>query len=264
MTFSNDSASPRRLRRLYSAQDLSSAQSITLSPEESRHALRSLRLQAGDLCLLVNGDGWEAEARLDKDDESGAHFSILKATQTSRGFSIPVFVAPALIKKGKMDTLIEKAQEFGASFFQPMICERSEFEIDAARFESVQARWDKIAQEAAKQSGASRVIKILKPVSFAKIQSVFESDSLVLVFHTHQPAEDWVLAARQIFETGTVFSKVIVLTGPEGGFSAREIQGLLDLKHPNLKIISMGNTVLKADTALIAALAGVSFFLKGQ
>lgn len=261
MSTQPDSAPVRRLRRLYSDQDLHLAEHVCLSPDESRHALRSLRIQPGDACLIVNGRGWEAEAVLKTVEQDIAQFQILSCRQESRGFSLPVTVLPALIKKGKMDILVEKAQEFGAAFFQPVFCEHSDFDIPADRFDAVAARWDKIAKEAAKQSGASQVLTIRKPVKLNKALEGLASDALVLFFHTKSPAQDWTVVAREVVGEGKKFSGVYVLIGPEGGFSQKEIQLALDGGHPGLKFVLMGNTVLKADTAFIAALAGVSFFI---
>lgn len=261
---SPDSASSRRLRRLYSDRDLSSLEHVLLSEEESRHALKSLRLQLGDLCFLVDGSGCEAEAQLEQIQENRALFKILSRRQEARGFDIPVAVLPALIKKGKMDILVEKAQEFGVSFFRPIRCERSEFEINSERFQAVSARWEKIAKEAAKQSGSLQVLKIQESLKFEKALADLERDALVLVFHAHASAEDWTCVADEIAGQKKNFSKVYLLIGPEGGFSKKEIQSAIDLQHPNLRVVRMVSTVLKADTAFVAALAGVSFFLRGE
>ena len=257
----NDSASSRRLRRLYSNQDFDLAKTISLSAEESRHALKRLRLQPGDTCLIANGKGWEAEAVLRSTEHDLAQFQILACRHEQRGFSLPVTVLPALIKKGKMDTLVEKAQEFGAANFQPLLCERSDYDIAADRFEAVASRWDKIAKEAAKQSGSSQALQINAPIKFDKMLAGLNTENLVLLFHTQAPAQDWVLQARELSKKEKSFSGITVLIGPEGGFSQKEIQMALDCGHPCLKIVSMGKTVLKADTAFVAALAGISFFI---
>jgi 16S rRNA (uracil1498-N3)-methyltransferase len=261
MSSHNDSASSRRLRRLYSNQDLDLIETISLSAEESRHALKSLRLQLGDACLIVNGKGWEAEAVLRSTEHNLAQFQILACRHEQRGFSLPVTVLPALIKKGKMDILVEKAQEFGAANFQPLLCERSDYDIAADRFEAVASRWDKIAKEAAKQSGSSQVLTIYAPIKFDKMLAGLDSKNLVLLFHTQVPAQDWTLQARELAKEENFFSGITMLIGPEGGFSQKEIQMALDCGHPCLKIVSMGNTILKADTAFVAALAGISFFI---
>ncbi len=261
-----DPTPSRRLRRLYSDRDLSALDQVLLSSEESRHALKSLRLKLGELCLLVDGSGCEAEARLEQIQEDKALFQILSRRMAARGFSIPVTVLPAFIKKGKMDDLVEKAQEFGVAYFQPVMCERSEFTVGADRFEAVAERWRKIAKEAAKQSGAIQVLKIEPPVKFEKALAGLDAEALVLVFHTHAPAEDWVEVASRLRDSAEQkkYRKVFVFIGPEGGFSAAEIQMALGLDHPNLKVVRMVATVLKADTAFVAALAGIPFFLKGS
>lgn len=260
MHFSQSNFSPsRRLRRLYSEQSLQSADSVTLSIEESRHALRSLRLQIGDICLLVDGQGWEAQARLQQTQNDLALFSILSRNREARGFPIPVTVLPALIKKGKMDTLVEKAQEFGVAAFQPLECERSEMNIAVNRFSAVELRWQKIAREAAKQSSASQVLSILPPIRFEKALKSLESDALALIFHPHEPAQDWTGAASEIVSKKEKYSKIYIFTGPEGGFSKREVEAAV--KYAQVRVVCMSKTVLRADTALVAALAGIPFFL---
>ncbi len=224
--------------------------------------MRSLRLQKGDLCILVDGEGWEAEAQLQDIRNEIASFTILSRKRETRGFSVPVTVLPALIKKGKMDLLVEKAQEFGASVFQPIMCERSEMEIAAGRFEAVEKRWQKIAREAAKQSSASQVISIEAPIRFEKALAGLDAGSLALIYHPHVPAEDWIRVAHEVSKQ-KAYSRIYIFTGPEGGFSMREIEKALLVKAAYIKIVRMGATILKADTAFIAALAGTPFFLTG-
>lgn len=257
---SSPETSQRRLRRLFSDQDLST-DTIRLSSEESRHALKSLRLVPGDRCLLSDGKGTEAEAVLESSGITGAFFKVLSRSRVRRGFPIPVTILPAFIKKGKMDILAEKAQEFGAACFRPLISEHSEFEISADKFEGVAARWEKIAREAAKQSGASQVLEFKEPVRFSKLLGMIPEGALVLFFHPHPPAQDWTRAAE--IASSKKYSEALILLGPEGGFSEREVEAARQLKNPDLYFVSMGETVLRADTAFAAALAGLSFFIKG-
>ncbi|MBN1687872.1 MAG: 16S rRNA (uracil(1498)-N(3))-methyltransferase [Candidatus Omnitrophica bacterium] len=243
----------RRLRRFFSDSQLSrSGDIIFLNQSETHHLRHALRLQRGDRCLVVDGEGRQGEAViLDLDDQK----TTLKVEKIAwEGMpSLVIRAIVALPQKGKMDFLVEKAQEVGLDGFWPMVTERTEVRFPDSKVGKVMERWERITQEAAKQSGAVNRMEILAPQSFSQAVERAQKDSRVIVFHPSKEAvllKDWLTGFDADFRSKKGPGALSFLLGPEGGFSAQEM-GIV--RERQCEQVSLGKTILKVDTAFLAA-----------
>lgn len=244
----------RRLRRFYSDSPLGKAgDTVFLSAQEEKHLRQTLRLKEGDACLVTDGRGNEGEAVITAFSESGVKLLLktVKNMPAKASGNLQLFVYPAFIQKGKMDELVRQMQELAVQGFFPVETERTVVKIEAATKQKVLARWEKIAQEASKQSGARVRIQLeapkplaetLKKISSGKIV-LLEPDSSALAFPEWQ---------KQI-KTG---EDLHLFFGPEGGFSPKEIS-LFESR--GAQKIFLGQTILKADTAVLAVASALRF-----
>lgn len=243
----------RRLRRFFSSSLLTApGQKIILSESETHHLIRILRLKEGETCLVMDGQGHEGEAVIETLSLTQAVLDLRVLSQTAPKSGVKICFYVALPKKGKMDDMIEKAQEMGIDEIVPLETERTEIKIVKERSEAVFSRWQKIAQEAAKQSGSSSLIQI-KPIM--KLSTVLKDlkKEEVLFFHPSDqgiPLEKWIKKKEKKLK-GTLHAFI----GPEGGFSSQEVK---QAELENFSIVSLGKNVLKVDTAFI----GIAFALK--
>ncbi len=237
----------RKLRRFFTDSPLKPGGTVTLSREETSHLQKTLRLGPGDSCLVTDGQG--AEARAIVASLSGGQ-AVLRLEDVSRpeAKKRPVIrLYPAYIHRGKMDDMVEKAQELEADSFVPVETEWTTIKLSAADAEKVSARWKKLVCEAAKQSGALRLMQIEKPVKYA--QALAAEDGAAVMFH---PGEGSVEFAGWI-KTVTPDSRLKLFFGPEGGFTDEEAAAFKGVK------VRLTDSLLKADTAVLGVLSALRF-----
>ena len=224
------------------------AQTVTLSTDEARHARDVLRLHSGDEVYVFDGAGKEFRCTVREFDRDGAVLDVLEAVEPARAESpLDLTLAVALLKGEKFDLVVQKATELGTSRVVPVATARADVQIrngdDGKR---KVARWQRIALEAAKQSGRARLMEIEEPVGFkALIDRPVEDGGLRLMFAERSGTS---LATLELAsQVGS--AKVFALIGPEGGWTDDEIELA---REAGWKIVTLGGRTLRAETAAIA------------
>ena len=227
--------------RLFLDDDLTTGATIPLEPDQSNYLRNVLRLGAGDDVLVFNGrDGeWRAEIA-----EAGKKKTVLALRDRMRGQtpSGDLWYLFAPLKHARLDYMVQKAVEMGASRLQPVMTRRTQ----AGRVNLDRMRANAI--EAAEQCGILNIPEIEEPQKLEQVLSNWNEDRR-LIFCDEGADMDNPLAVLNTLQRGPL----AVLVGPEGGFDESE-RSLL-LKHPSVTAISLGPHILRADTAAVAALA---------
>jgi 16S rRNA (uracil1498-N3)-methyltransferase len=229
------------MRRFLLPGKFTPGERVRLSPEESRHALRSLRLSVGDPVLLANGAGEEAEGRLLSADPEGAEVEILRTCHVGRRVRLELLQAP--LKGPKMDWLVEKLTEMGVAALH---LARTRHTVAAG--EKIE-RWQRIASAAVKQSGSPLLPEIvpLKPLAEAATSASSGAFCILL-----QPGAIQGLAELVKEASREGAQRVLLAVGPEGGFSPEEEAQLL---QAGFRPAALSPQVLRGETAALAALA---------
>lgn len=191
-----------------------------------------LRMEEGSNVILFSGDGSESLCEFVSLTKKNG---VLKVLETKKGL-VPareVTLYMALIKKDNFELVLEKATELGVTHIVPVQADRSEKK--GVNYE----RAEKILREASEQSGRAVVPTISEIISVEKIPSD------VIVFDPRGK-----ISAREYFTKNTT-APVSLLIGPEGGFTDAEMESF---HAHNITIVSMGNQILRAETAVIVAL----------
>lgn len=246
----------RRLRRFFipaSLQAVPEGSSLELHEDETSHLRKVLRLGTGDSCLVTDGKGYEATAMIVAFSAAGrAQLRVLGVRKPHAKKGPVIRVYPAMIQKAKIEYLVEKAQELEIEGMTPMETSRSIVKMAASESEKAMKRWQKLACEAAKQSGSLYLIEISKPVKFKT--AFADAPGRKIVFHpsdknfTSTPFNVWLKTVKPEDELSIFF-------GPEGGFTDEEINSI----SKNADVVQLTETVLKADTAMLGVLAGLRF-----
>ena len=260
----------RRLRRFFSTQALPLAGGEVWLPSSETHHIRNiLRLKPGDSCLVADGAGAEAEAKVKSFSEDGRTLLTVMKRKASAEVSsngLEIRICQAMLQKGKMDGLVEKAQELGVQEIWPVETSRTVVKMSGESSERVLARWEKIAREAAKQSGSLELVKISEPQKLDKVLAQIPDGEKVAIFHPDAKAEnfrEWVeclipppLSSPHEMGGGKQGGNTIYLfLGPEGGFSDQEVEKML--KKKSAALVSLGKNILKADTAFLAVISAL-------
>src|SRR5258708_5671718 len=139
--------------------------SLTLSAEETRHARDVLRLQGGDKIFVFDGLGREFQCSVQKITRDATDLNVLAEVEPARPESpLDLTLAIALLKGEKFDLVIQKATELGVARIQPVITQRADVRLRDDQDAKRAPRWQRIAMEAAKQSGRERVPVLAWPI----------------------------------------------------------------------------------------------------
>lgn len=213
---------------------------LSLDETAHRHISKVLRLRVGAPLFLFNGDGFDYAAELVACDRRTAQVRISAREAVGNESPLTLILFAALLKGEAMDRVIQKAVELGASRIVPLRTARSEALPADERLERKRAHWQGIVVASAMQCGRATLPQVDAVCDFA--DALYDAPGLRWIFSPH----DVPAASPQTAEA------VSVLIGPEGGFSAEEVQAALAAGWlPQ----SLGPRVLRADTAATVALA---------
>ena len=223
-------------------------------PKEARDHLRVVRPKAGEEIELFDGQGrWRTFAVRRPDGSSAFALAPVSEVRTSarpRG-SLTLF---ACVTKGsRWDWTIEKATELGVTRLVPVISDRTIVRLAPGDGAAKRARWQRIAEEAARQSDAKWLPEILAPVSFADSLSLVRATTCFVGALVDPPPEPVGAALARLANA----ADVAVYVGPEGDFTPQELSALREVATP----VSFGSTVLRAETAAIYGISALKTFL---
>jgi 16S rRNA (uracil1498-N3)-methyltransferase len=217
---------------------------IELSESEARHASQSRRLAVGDEVMILNGKGSKAKGSFVQLNKRSAQVKI-DYVDVVEQVSLDVAVACAIPKGDRQKVLIDMLTQLGISSFIPLECEFSMTKVTSKLIE----KWQKVAIEACKQSENA-----FSPVihSSFSINDLINSDHFSdrEIFRAEQHANgDHVIMELKNQQKPT---KILILIGPEGGFSPTEIC-MMNLNE--IHLINVGDHILRTETAAIAAVS---------
>ena len=214
-----------------------------LDPDEARHITKSLRQGVGDELVVFDGSGKEYLGQIKSvDSKSGVLISIKEIIQNP--VRVPdITLACAIPKKAKFDFIVEKVTELGVNRIIPILTERTIVRLEDFKKASKQKRWQTIAINAAKQCKSPFIPEVSSIMEFKEIVSILKNFDLKLLPNLEQKRTH-----IKEFVKESLNKKIIILIGPEGDFSPREID---IAKKAGCLGISLGNLTLKVDTAAI-------------
>jgi 16S rRNA (uracil1498-N3)-methyltransferase len=219
--------------------------------ETAHHLGRVLRAQEGQLYELSDGTRVHL-GRIAKVTRDAVEFALLEELPANQS-PIDVMLLLAVVKFDAFEWAIEKATELGVNTIVPLAAERSEKALLAAATKRA-ARWEKILVEASQQSRRVRLPR-LEPL--ARPEIAFASHRKDHSIMLSERAEATPL--RQVLD-GAKVSGVVIAIGPEGGWTDTEFRAA---QQAEFRQASLGNLILRTETAVVAALASVNYALGG-
>jgi 16S rRNA (uracil1498-N3)-methyltransferase len=247
------------MRRFYIAPEMISQGRARLDPSQTRHLVRVLRMNTSDEVVIFDGKS-EFIARVAEIKPKEVTLDILREIEPEPGLPFEFWLAQALIKGPRMDWAIEKATELGVTRFIPMQTARCAVRAGREPREKL-SRWRKIAQSAAAQSGRKDTPLIESPRTFENIINE-RADIKVLLWEGEKNTglEPIIQKWNQI-KTGKSSHTIMLMIGPEGGFTAEEVNAAL---AQGWQTWGLGRLVLRSETAAIVGTAILMHVLAGQ
>ncbi|MBU2582388.1 MAG: 16S rRNA (uracil(1498)-N(3))-methyltransferase [Alphaproteobacteria bacterium] len=233
--------------RLHIDSPLAEGVDVACSDDKAHYLLNVLRLKAGDRILIFNGRDGEWRARL-ADVAKRRCTLILEELVRPQDDGADLVYLFAPLKRARLDYMVQKAVEMGASSLQPVFTRRTV--ADRVNMERMRAN----VIEAAEQCGILSIPEVREPVGLATLLENWDPDRRIIFCDEAAEQADPVAILGGL-EPGPV----AVLIGPEGGFDPQERQELTDKAFTTA--IPLGPRIMRADTAAVAALALVNAVL---
>ena len=223
-------------------------QTVVLAVDEARHLRDVLRLKTGDEVYVFNGVGREFRCTVSEIKRDSTELRIDAEVEPAKPESqLQLNLCLALLKGEKFDLVVQKATELGVTKILPLITRYADIHLrDEADAGKRVARWQRIALEAAKQSGRAFVPQVSSPVSFDSLLAGTKHAETCLMFSERGGgALDSVIAEPAP-------QSLTALIGSEGGWSDEEIE---QARAQSFHIITLGGRILRAETAAITITA---------
>lgn len=234
-----------RINRLYLEQHISAQQEVPLDTDAAHHLTRVLRLRAGADLRVFDGHGREFHATLLQAGRKGGRLRIAEACEAVSESPLQITLAQGISRGDRMDLVVQKATELGVHRISPVMTERSVVRLDEQRRQRRSDHWRRIMINACEQCGRATLPRLDEAAQFDNWLASLDGPSARLVLHPG--ARRRVSAAEKPAD-----GKLLVVIGPEGGFSSRERSVLEDR---GFVAVSLGPRILRTETAALAALA---------
>ena len=238
--------------RFFVTKDKIEENIIHITDADAHHIARSLRMAEGDEITVCDGLGTEYRCTLSRIRDEECIASIVERTASSAESAVSITLCMAYPKGDKLEMVIQKAVELGASRIIPFESSRCIKRPKAEKAEKQTARLERIAEEAAKQCGRAVIPSVTQPMSFGQMLDEASRASLSLLCYENENGLTLkgALAGRDIPES------ISVIVGAEGGFSPEEAALAIE---KGCVSVSLGNRILRCETAPICALSAISY-----
>ncbi|TDL34495.1 16S rRNA (uracil(1498)-N(3))-methyltransferase [Jeotgalibacillus sp. S-D1] len=227
-----------------------------MNGEDAHHIIRVMRMQVNDQLIAVFSDETSAVCHINQITDDNVFCAIDHLIVNSPELPVQVTIAQGLPKGDKLELVIQKSTELGAFSFLPFTAERSIVKWDAKKGAKKVDRWSKIAKEAAEQSHRHHLPAISAPISFKELVTASKSfDTVVVAFEEQAKNGERSLFSKAL-ENASAGQSILVVVGPEGGLSEREVT---QLEEAGAFSCGFGPRILRTETAPLYALAAISY-----
>jgi 16S rRNA (uracil1498-N3)-methyltransferase len=233
--------------RIYLSNIHSANNQISITADKARYLASVLRCKEGDALVIFNGAGNCFRTKILKVGKKEVIADVMEKFPCNFESPVNITLVQSLLKGEKMDLVIQKTTELGVREIVPVVTERSQL-----RETRKTPRWQKIAEEASRQSGRTVIPVVHEPVSF---QDIFTGNDLKgFIFYE----EEGMRLSDSVSSFIPHPLSLFIVVGPEGGFTKEEVELA---KEKGLVAASLGKRILRAETAAIAAVTLAQYTL---
>ncbi|MBU9722512.1 MULTISPECIES: 16S rRNA (uracil(1498)-N(3))-methyltransferase [Bacillaceae] len=244
------------MQRYFLSKDHFSGENIYITGEDAKHIRRVMRMEVGYKIVCCDDAGNCFLSEIVDFPQENVKAKILHSEEKQVELPIHVTVAHGLPKADKFELVIQKGTELGATSFVPFEAERSVVKWDRKKAVKKVERWNKIAKEGAEQSHRHVVPEVNDVSSFNQLLDRFDAFDFVLVAYEEAAKSDEKSRFYSILSKMKAGEKLLLIVGPEGGFSDREIE---KMDERGATICGFGPRILRSETAPLYGLAAISY-----
>ncbi|MCB0212986.1 MAG: 16S rRNA (uracil(1498)-N(3))-methyltransferase [Anaerolineae bacterium] len=230
--------------RFFIDPNLITPPTVHIIGDTARQIKTVLRMQPGDTIIVLDNSGLERQVQLTDIDKNSVQGQIIAEQMNTAEPALHLTLYQGTLKGSKFEWVLQKGTEIGISCFVPTICQRSVIK-DATALAKKASRWQQIIQEAAEQSGRGK-LPTLAPACALNDALEHAQTANRIILPWEEAANNPLKQILANFDD----SHLALFIGPEGGFSADEVQRA---RRQNAEIVSLGPRILRAETAALAA-----------
>lgn len=211
-----------------------------------RHIARSLRARCGEKLLLIDENQIQYETKISEINSKEVICEIEKSYLSKRDLEFDLYLAQSPLRSDAQLTVMEKATELGVRGVYPVFTDNCALRVNK------QEKWQKVMFEASKQCERAKIPTCFAPTTFEEIlQKDFDKIIVLAERSTEKSLKQYL--SENPTKKG---ERILAIIGPEGGFSQKEFDFF---KSKNLPLISLGDLILKAETAVIVTLGDIVY-----
>lgn len=229
---------------------------ITILGSDVKHMKNVLRMHIGEQVTINDGNNISYLCRVESYQEDSAILHIEEEQMTDTELSSRIYLFQGLPKQDKMELIVQKAVELGVYEVIPVATKRAVVKLDEKKALKKVARWQQIAEGAAKQAARGYIPKVHNLMNYKEALSYAED--LDVVFIPYELAEGMKETKRLIEEIHPGES-IGIFIGPEGGFEVEEVEAAIAM---GAKSITLGKRILRTETAGLTTLSILMFHLE--
>lgn len=219
---------------------------IVSDTDNYRHIARSLRARVGENLLLIDENQIQYETKIKEINSREIICEVEKSYPSKRDLEFDLYLAQSPLRSDAQLTVMEKATELGVRGVYPVFTENCALKVNK------QEKWQKVMNEASKQCERAKIPTCYEPITFDELLAKPFDKVIVLAERSTEKSLKQYLSEKPTKKG----EKILAIIGPEGGFSQKEFDYF---KSKNLPLISLGDLILKAETAVIVTLGDIVY-----
>lgn len=219
---------------------------IVSDTDNYRHIARSLRARVGENLLLIDENQIQYETKIKEINSREIICEVEKSYPSKRDLEFDLYLAQSPLRSDAQLTVMEKATELGVRGVYPVFTENCALKVNK------QEKWQKVMNEASKQCERAKIPTCYEPITFDELLAKPFDKVIVLAERSTEKSLKQYLSENPMKKG----EKILAIIGPEGGFSQKEFDYF---KSKNLPLISLGDLILKAETAVIVTLGDIVY-----
>ncbi len=226
-----------------------SAEGGIISGDDAKHISRVLRMKVGEPLTACDTKGYDYDCLIESLSNREVSLRVLEVRPSQSEPDVRVSLYQAMPKGDKLELIIQKAVELGVDSITPVMTRRCVSKPDSKSMAKKLERYNRIALEAAKQSGRGKVPQVCPMLDLPQALDEMAQTSCPILFYENATAP-----AKQVIDGAG--KEIAVLIGSEGGFDESEVELAI---QKGCQVLSLGKRILRCETAPLAALSIIMF-----
>lgn len=231
-------------------------ETIELPTDVTHHVLHVFRHNTEKPITVTGSDNRCGTYQITKEIDGKAQAKLIEYVESNVS-SFRTILVQSLLKGEKLEWVLQKATELNIDTVYLVSTANSVAKYDDKKLQSKVSRWEKIMLEAAQQCGRNQLPTLVVGETLSQVLAI-EADALKLVAYENEDGHT-IKSALQSVHTNQTITDILICVGPEGGYQENEINAIIESGG---KSVSLGNTILRAETAAIGSLAMIRYELE--